>query len=112
MRSVEFLRNLKKLSGDELKELIQNGETFVLYVRSERLYDKVKEIFDVDVVFPELAKTFKGIPFLWGDADELKEVKAIPPSVFIFKGGKPVEVLQGIKTWAEYTRKIRESLSC
>jgi len=112
MSSVKFLQSLKKVNEEDLKELIKKKENFVLYVRSERLYEKIKEIFDVDVVFPELAKAFKGIPFYWGDADELKDLRAIPPSVFIFKEGKPVEVLQGIKTWAEYTRKVKESLSC
>ncbi|AAC06865.1 hypothetical protein [Aquifex aeolicus] len=112
MSSVKFLQNLKRINEEDLRNLMEKGETFVLYVRSERLYDKVKEIFDVDVVFPELAKSFEGIPFYWGDADELKELNVIPPSVLIFKEGKPVEFLQGIKTWAEYTRKLKESLLC
>ncbi|RUM30623.1 MAG: hypothetical protein DSY42_04375 [Aquifex sp.] len=112
MNSVKFLEKLEKINSEELNKLIENKETFVLYIRSEKLYDKIKEIFDVDVIFPELAKNFEGVKFIWGDIDELKEFKGMVPSVLIFKEGKQVERIDGIKTWAEYVGKIREALSC
>lgn len=112
MDSLKFLERLEKINSEKLKKLVENKETFVLYIRSEKLYNKIKEIFDADVIFPELAKNFEGVKFIWGDIDELKEFKGMVPSILIFKEGKQVEKIDGIKTWAEYVGKIREALSC
>ena len=112
MESKKFLEKLERIDGAKLRNLIKNKESFVLYVRSEELYDKVKEIFDVDIVFPELAKAFPNLKFYWAELKDLEGFNLIPPSVVIFKEGEVKETLTGIKTWAEYLSKIRESLLC
>ncbi|GAB6065725.1 hypothetical protein JCM9492_08170 [Aquifex pyrophilus] len=111
MESVRFLEKLERVDKEKLRDLINNGETFVLYVRSQRLYDKIKEIFDVDVIFPELAKSFNGIKFVWGDMDELK-TGGMVPLIVVFREGKEVKRIEGIKNWAEYVSALREALSC
>lgn len=113
MQSKKFLEKLERIDGAKLRNLISKKESFVLYVRSEELYDKVKEIFDVDIVFPELAKAFPSLKFYWAELKDLEGFNnLIPPSVVIFKGGELKETLTGIKTWSEYLSKIRESLLC
>ncbi len=112
---MERLKELERLRQGRLRELIEGKETFVLYVRSEKDFSKVREIFDVDVVFPELAKTFgKKAPFLWCDIDEVKELSELKvyfaPVVLFFKEGKLVNRLEGIRSWAEYNRALEELL--
>ncbi len=109
------LGELHQLKGDELIELISKGETFVLYVRSERDSDKVKEIFDVDVVFPELAKGFGDrVKFFWCDINEVNlppDLKIyFAPTVALFREGRLLKKLEGIKSWAEYNRALEELL--
>ena len=112
---MERLEELEKIGRGQLKELIERRETFVLYVRSEKDFSKIKEIFDVDVVFPELARTFgERVPFLWCDIDEVEELSELKvyfaPVVLFFKGGELVSRLEGIKGWAEYNRGLEELL--
>lgn len=113
MESKRFLEKLERLDEAKLHNLIKSKESFVLYIRSEELYDKVKEMFDVDIVFPELAKAFQSLKFFWAELKDLKEFNNLkPPSVVIFKEGEIKETLLGVKNWAEYVSKIRESFSC
>jgi len=111
------MRNIEKihdLGTEELRRLIENRETFVLYVRSEKDYEKIKEIFDVDVVFPELARSFGDrIAFYRCDIDRAQPLMAelgiyFAPVVLLFKDGKLKEKLEGIKSWAEYNRAVGE----
>ncbi|RLJ70778.1 hydrogenase-1 operon protein HyaE [Hydrogenivirga caldilitoris] len=109
------LEELKRLSADELGKLITEKRNFVLYVRSEKDREKIKEIFDVDVVFPELARSFPDLEFYVvdiGDAKELlKELGVLfAPVVLVIREGKPVKKLEGIKSWAEYTSAVGELL--
>ncbi len=109
------LKTLPKLEGKALQELISNKETFVLYVRSQKDYQKIREIFDVDVVFPELAKTFgHKLRFYWCDIDEVEGLGDIKvffaPVVVLFKEGRLVHKLEGIRSWAEYNRALGELL--
>lgn len=108
------LESLKRLTDEEFRSLLESKESFVLYVRSQRDYERIKEIFDTDVVFPELAKAFGDrLEFLWCDIDEvnLSEVGIhFAPVVALFKGGKLLKKLEGIKSWAEYNRAIGEFL--
>jgi len=115
MESKRFFEKLERLDGEKLLNLIRSKESFILYIRSEELYDKVKEMFDVDIIFPEIAKAFPGLKFFWAEIKDLKEKEfnnLIPPSVVIFKEGEIKEALLGIKTWGEYISKIRENFSC
>ena len=111
MESLKFLEKLEKVDKERLKDLINRQETFVLYVRSKRLYEKIKEIFDVDVIFPELAKSFNGIKFVWGDMDELG-VKGMAPLIVIFREGREIKRIEGIKNWADYVSALKEALLC
>jgi len=109
------LEELKRLSQNELDELITGKRSFFLYVRSEKDREKIKEMFDVDVVFPELAKSFPDLEFYVvdiGDAREkLKELGVLfAPVVLVVKEGKPLKKLEGIKSWAEYTEAVGELL--
>lgn len=109
------LGELHQLNGDELRVLLSKGETFVLYVRSERDSDKIREIFDVDVVFPELAKGFgNSFKFFWCDINEVNlppDLKIyFAPTVALFKEGKLLKKLEGIKSWAEYNSALEELL--
>ena len=109
------LESIQKLSGELLGELIEGAETFVLYVRSQKDYEKIKEIFDVDVVFPELEKSFGDkVRFFWTDIDDLPKLSELgvffAPMVLLFKEGKLKKKLEGIKSWAEYNKEIGELL--
>ena len=109
------LKKLNKLGRGQLNSLIEKKESFVLYVRSEKDFPKIREIFDVDVVFPELEKAFGNrIRFFWCDIDEVKELEEyrvfFAPSVLLFREGKIVKRLEGIKSWAEYNRAMEELL--
>lgn len=109
------LEELKRLSEEEFSELIKERRSFVLYVRSEKDREKIKEIFDVDVVFPELARSFPNLEFYvveLGDAKErLKEFGVFfAPVVLVVREGKAVKKLEGIKSWAEYTGAVGELL--
>jgi predicted Rossmann fold nucleotide-binding protein DprA/Smf involved in DNA uptake len=102
---------MKELSQQELKALLDAKETFVLYVRSEMKKEKIREIFDTDIVVPELEKSLgKSLNFYYINVDDypylLKEY--LVPAVVIFKEGKEVVKLEGIKAWNEYV----EALSC
>ncbi|WP_457600958.1 thioredoxin family protein [Hydrogenivirga sp.] len=110
------LEDLKNLSESELRDLLGERRSFVLYVRSEKDKEKIREIFDVDVVFPELAKTFgEKIPFFWCDIDEVGLLSGklgvyFAPAVLLFREGKLVNKLEGIKSWAEYNSALGELL--
>jgi hydrogenase-1 operon protein HyaE len=110
------LKGLEELDSDKLKRKLKEGESFVLYVRSKKDYDKIKEMFDTDIVFPELAESFGDkLGFYWCDIDRVKELTSeygiyFAPVIAIFKEGKLLRKLEGIKTWAEYNRAIGELL--
>lgn len=102
---------MKSLSLQELEELIKSKRTFVLYVRSEEKKNTIREVFDADVVVPELEKVFAGrLEFYTINADENKEIlkKYRLPSLVLFSGGDEIRVLEGIKAWNQYL----EALSC
>lgn len=111
MEIPDFLKKVEKINSEKFRNLTESKESFVLYVRSEELFERIKEMFDVDVVFPELSKAFPNVPFYWTDVKEIS-INVKPPAVIIFKEGEVKEVLSGIRTWAEYISKIRENLSC
>ncbi len=102
---------MKELSLQEFKELIASGKTFVLYVRSDSKKNTIKEVFDTDVVIPELERVYAGsLEFYSINADENMEIlKSYRlPSLVLFSEGKEVRVLEGIRAWSEYV----EALSC
>ncbi len=109
-------KEVPKLTTEKLKELIENRESFILYIRSQKDYEKIKEMFDTDIVFPELAKSFgQNVKFYWCDIDEVVELSKehgiyFAPIVALFKEGKLLRKLEGIKAWAEYNRAIGELL--
>ncbi len=108
------LKEIEKIGEEKLKELINSKENFVLYVRSEKDSSKIKEIFDVDIVFPELANAFGDkVSFFWCDIDEVKVLVRdlgiyFAPMVVLFKEGSILKKLEGIKSWAEYTQAVGE----
>ncbi len=107
------LEKIPKLKGSDLRDLISKGETFVLYVRSQKDFEKIREIFDVDIVFPELVKSFgEKVKFFWCDIDETEGLSDFgiyfSPVIIIFKDGSAVEKLEGIKSWSEYNRALRK----
>jgi len=72
------LKEVPRLREEELRALISEGQTFVLYVRSEKDAGKIREILDIDVVFPELARDFgDSVSFFWCDIDEIKELSEL-----------------------------------
>ncbi|MEN3029158.1 MAG: thioredoxin [Aquificaceae bacterium] len=75
----------------------------MLYVRSEERKNTIKEIFDTDIVVPELEKFFT-LDFYRINAEENPEIlkRYRLPSLVLFSGGREVRVLEGIKTWNEY----------
>lgn len=102
---------MKGLNQQELKALLDAKETFVLYVRSELKKEKIREIFDTDIVVPELEKSFgKSLNFYYINVDDYPDFLKdyLIPAVVIFKEGKEVAKLEGIKAWNEYV----EALSC
>jgi len=101
---------MRELNLQEFEELIRAGKTFVLYIRSEAKKNTIREIFDTDVVVPELQKVFSEKDFYSINADENIEIlrKYRLPSLVLFSCGKEVRVLEGIKSWNEYM----EALSC
>lgn len=110
------LKSVRKLSGIEIDALLSEGKSFALYVRSEKDEGVVKEMFDVDIVFPELAKTFgEKLLFCYCDIEDLgkraKELGVLfSPTVLFFKEGRLHRKLEGIRSWAEYTRAVEELL--
>lgn len=103
---------MREISLDQLQKLKEGRVSFVLYVRSELKRDKIKEIFDTDIVVPELEKAFgHKIEFFSICADEnmkiLEDFRL--PSLVIFKNGECVEVMDGIKAWNEYVERF---ISC
>ncbi|MDW7973619.1 MAG: hypothetical protein RMI01_10570, partial [Thermodesulfovibrio sp.] len=78
---------------------------------SEEKKNTIREVFDADVVVPELEKVFAGrFEFYTINADENKEIlkKYRLPSLVLFSGGDEIRVLEGIKAWNQYL----EALSC
>jgi len=43
----------------ELQALKEEKGDFILYVRSDRARERIREVFDTDVVVPELEKSFR-----------------------------------------------------
>ncbi len=108
------LESLTRLTDEDFRKLIESKRSFALYVRSQRDYERIKEIFDTDVVFPELAKAFGDrLEFFWCDIDEVSLADMgihFAPVVALFKEGKLLKKLEGIKSWAEYNRAVGEFL--
>lgn len=101
---------MKQINLKELQTLRREGKDFILYVRSEIKKEKIKEIFDTDVVVPELEKTFK-LDFFSIDAEKEPDIlKEFPlPALVLFKAGSPVKILKGICAWNEYIQTIKET---
>ncbi|MGB9873997.1 MAG: thioredoxin family protein [Hydrogenobacter sp.] len=100
---------MKELSQQELRALVDGKETFVLYVRSELKKEKIREIFDTDIVVPEMEKSFGSkFKFYSVNVDNYPDLlKDYPiPAVVIFKEGKEVVKLKGIKAWNEYVEAL------
>ncbi len=91
---------MKKINLKELEALKEERRDFVLYVRSDRGKEKVKEVFDTDVVTPELERVFYGrIEFFFINVDDnpdtLRDFSF--PSLVLFKKGTVKQVLKGIR---------------
>ena len=101
---------MRRVSLLELQALKEEKGDFILYVRSDRARERISEVFDTDVVVPELEKSFR-LDFFSINADEEPDVlKEFPlPSLILFKDGKVVHVLRGIKNWNEYVKAITET---
>lgn len=101
---------MKDLNMQEFEELLKSGKTFLLYVRSETKKNTIREIFDTDVVVPELEKVYSNLEFYCINADENMEIlrKYRLPSLVLFSQGREVKVFEGIKAWNEY----QEAISC
>jgi hydrogenase-1 operon protein HyaE len=109
------LEAIRKLTEEELRGFMDSKETFILYVRSERDRDKIREMFDVDVVFPELARSFPELSFFIVEIGECRETLKdlgvfFAPCVLYFKKGKLLRKHEGIRSWAEYTESVGELL--
>lgn len=109
------LSDLRRLKNEELSELTSERESFVLYVRSEKDSEVIREMFDVDVVFPELARSFPQVPFYVVELSEAREPLRklgvlFAPSVLTFREGKLIRRMDGIKSWSEYTEAVGELL--
>lgn len=102
---------MKKINLKELEAFKEERRDFVLYVRSDREKEKVKEVFDTDVVIPELERVFYGkIEFFFINVDDDPEaLRDFPlPSLVLFKKGVVKQVLKGIKAWNEYLKTLAE----
>ncbi|MFN4318932.1 MAG: thioredoxin [Aquificaceae bacterium] len=99
---------MKRINLKELQTLKMNGKDFILYVRSEKKRESIKEIFDTDVVVPELEKGFK-LDFFSINADEDPDIlKEFPlPALVLFKAGIPTKILRGICAWNQYIQTIK-----
>jgi len=110
---MKSLEEVDRLNDRVFKELLESKRNFILYIRSQKDYNKVKEIFDVDVVFLELAKSFGDkLPFFWADIEDIRELQKMgiffAPVVLLFKEGRLFAKLEGIMSWAEYNRAVGE----
>lgn len=102
---------MRSLSIRELESMLAEGKTLALYVYSESKKDTLRELFDTQVVVPELERAFDSkVEFYSINADEHPEIlrRYKLPSLVLFKGGVEVSKLEGIKAWNEYV----EALSC
>ncbi len=101
---------MKELNLQELEDLLKSGKTFALYVRSRIKRDAIREIFDMDVVVPELERVYTNLEFYSINADENREIlkRYRLPSLILFSKGKEVRILEGIRAWNEYL----EAISC
>lgn len=50
---------MRRVSLLELQALKEEKGDFILYVRSDRARERIREVFDTDVVVPELEKSFR-----------------------------------------------------
>ncbi|MFN3598667.1 MAG: thioredoxin [Aquificaceae bacterium] len=103
---------MKQINSRELETLKEERRDFILYIRSEKNKDKVREVFDTDVVLPELEKVFNGmVEFFVINIDDHQEIlKNFPlPCLVLFKSGAAKQVLRGIKAWNEYLQAIKET---
>ncbi|NPB06525.1 MAG: hypothetical protein GXO03_02850 [Aquificae bacterium] len=94
-----------------LDELIKRKKTFILYVREELLKPQIKEMHDLDVVVPEIKRSFPFAEVYRAEASSLGG-KYRPPSVVFFKEGKEILRAEGIQPWAFYARAVKELYGC
>ncbi|RMH79272.1 MAG: thioredoxin [Acidobacteria bacterium] len=92
---------MKSLKKEEFLRLIEAKDSFVLYVRSEIKKDKIREIFDTDVVIREIEKLLGDkADVFYVNVDEDSELfflkKYKLPSVIVFKKGEERTRLEGI----------------
>ncbi len=104
---------MRQASTEEIKRLMLEGKSFVVYLRSEMRSKTVKEMFDVDVVYKELVKSFPSLEFLVVETDEDRDALSLlgtnfTPCVVLVKEGKVHKRLDGIKAWNEYLSFLSE----
>lgn len=104
---------MRELNLQELESLKEKKRSFALYVRSELKKDKIKELFDTEIVVPELEKVFGGrLEFYSINADNHKDILRDfrLPSLVLFKEGSVFRVFEGIQAWSEYMEGFSELL--
>lgn len=101
---------------DELKNSLKQKGDICLFLTSEARKSRIKEIFDVEVVAPELEKVFTNFRFFRINVDGVeKDIESLfsvssVPALLILKDGEVIKVLVGIKAWNEYIEEFKSCL--
>lgn len=104
---------MKNLRKEEFLKLTKSQRSFILYIRSEMKRDRIREIFDTDIVIREIEKLIGDrVDVFCVNVDEDSELFFLReyrlPSIVVFKDGKEMSRLEGIRAWNEYL----EAISC